>query len=239
MAKVVKNVVRGVGKVVKGVVKVAKNVVKSPIGKLIAGAALTYFGMPMIQGAIQGAQAGSGFLGSIAGAFSGAGAGLAGAASTLGDVATGLISGQMGLGQAGSALYGAMTGGGAAAAPTSIAQAMGSGTGAMTGAVRPVGQGMIAKALGATTGAVSVPGAVPTASLGQAAGQAATAGTGGLLSRVMDTVASPAGLVIGGRLLEGYGQSQALKDQWKREAEERDRRYRNLSVGNLRWERAQ
>jgi hypothetical protein len=134
MSKVVKGVVRAVKKVVSGIGKAVKKVMKSPIGRVIAIAALTFVGAPMLAGAMQGAAAGSGFLGTISGALSGAASGFSAAMSGIGTaISTGLSQG-IGAGfdslMAGSATnFGMGTVGEGFAALTGGAEAAGAGTG--------------------------------------------------------------------------------------------------------------
>lgn len=94
MSKAVKGVARAVKKVVKGIGKAVKKVMKSPIGRVLAIAALSFIGAPMLAGAMQGAAAGSGFLGTISGALSGAAQGFSAAMSGIGTAfSTGLSQG--------------------------------------------------------------------------------------------------------------------------------------------------
>jgi hypothetical protein len=80
MSKVVKKVGKAIGKVVKGVVKGVKKVVKkvtsSKFFKVIAGAALVYFGGAALMGGLKGFGAGTGF-------FKGAATGIGNAWSSL------------------------------------------------------------------------------------------------------------------------------------------------------------
>ena len=66
MSKVVKKVGKAIGKVVKGVVKgvkkVVKKVTKSKFFKVIAAAALVYFGGAALMGGLKGFGAGTGFF---------------------------------------------------------------------------------------------------------------------------------------------------------------------------------
>jgi hypothetical protein len=105
---VVKGVTKAVGGVVKGVSNVVKKIAANPIGRLVLTAGTVYFGGAAIMGAMGGASAGTGFMGTLSG-------GLKGAAAGIGNAWTGLTSaGSAAMGgnfaQAGSALKGGMTG---------------------------------------------------------------------------------------------------------------------------------
>jgi len=108
MSKVVKSVGRAIGKVVKGVVNVVKSVAKSPIGKVLLAAATVYFGGAAIMGAMGGASASTGFMGTIGGALKGATAGIANAWSGLTGAASAAMGGQFSA--AGSSLGSGFTG---------------------------------------------------------------------------------------------------------------------------------
>lgn len=96
MSKVVKKVGKAIKKVVKGVVKGVKKVWKkikqSKVLKVIAAAALVYFGGAAIMGGLGGAAGGGGFAGFLKGAATGMG----NAWSSLGSAASSVMHGQFG-----------------------------------------------------------------------------------------------------------------------------------------------
>ena len=104
MSKVVKGIGKAVKKVVDGVKKVAKKVWKSKIGRVLVTAALAYFGVPAIMGAMGQGAAAAGGLSGIEGAI----AGVKGAWTGLTTAGEALMSGE--LGKAGAALKGGMLG---------------------------------------------------------------------------------------------------------------------------------
>jgi hypothetical protein len=220
VGKAVSGVVKGVSKVVKGVVKGAgalvRKIASSKLGKVLLTAAAIYFGGAAIMGAIGGAGASTGFLGTISGAIQGAGAGISSAWSGLTGAVTGgglgsLQSGFMGANAAGQAAVGGMQ-----AVGTNLAagaQASGAFTAPVTsGSV--VGQPLASAAAG---GAPLAP-AAGTGFWGTNAG-AATVMAGGQLA---------------GGLIQGVGQQKALEEQRAYEdqqlREERARQEANMNV---------
>lgn len=108
VGRAVKKVGRSIGRVVKGAVKVVKKVAKSKVGKIIIAAAVVYFGGAAIMGAMGGASAGTGFMGTLSGAVQGAGTGIANAWTSLGTAATQALGGNFA--NAGTALSGGFQG---------------------------------------------------------------------------------------------------------------------------------
>jgi hypothetical protein len=233
MSKVVKSVGKAVGKVVKGVTKVVKGVVKgvgnvvkkiakSPIGKALLIAATVYFGGAAIIGGIKGAAAGSGFLGTLSGAVSGAGAGITSAWNGLVGAGSALMGGQ-GLGAAGQSLSSGFMGQAGAGA----AQAAGSG----------LVQGAIASpvSMGTVTGT-----ALPAAGAAGAVAPAAAASSTGAISGMWNSLgpygkmaAIQGGTQLVGGLVQGVGAQKQQDALWNREdqlaADELARREANMS----------
>lgn len=108
IGRAVGKVGRSIGKVVKGVAKVAKKVAKSKVGKILIAAAAVYFGGAAIAGAMGGASAGTGVMGTLSGAVQGAGTGIANAWTSLGTAATQALGGNFA--NAGTALSGGFQG---------------------------------------------------------------------------------------------------------------------------------
>lgn len=240
MSKVVKSVTRAVSGVVKGGSKVVRSVAKgasglikkiasSKLGKILLVAATVYFGGAALMGGIQGAAAGSGFLGSVSGAVSGAATGIANAWSALGAATSSAMGGNFAT--AGSQLASGIQG----AAPTLGA-----------GSVAPVATGTTAGAAGsATTGASQyslIPGAGGNEGLRLGASEmiklnAGGAGTGAAGGGLLSGELAKYGMITGGMQLaggtiQGIGQSQNLKDQRNYEqnlaAAQRDRIKQNM-----------
>ncbi len=208
MSKVVKSIGRAIGKVVKGVAKIAKKIIKSPIGKLVAGAALAFFGVPAVTGFFGGA-AGAGASG-LTGALNG----ISGAWSGLTGAATSLAAGN--LGEAASQIATGFTGGSSAG-----------GSGLVGGAMSPTEQ-TFAKLAGDAAGA-------GTASMGSAAaGGATTPVSQGLVGKLLSSpYAAPALIQAGSQIVSGIGQGKMIEAQNERQdrlAEEERQRY-NTNVG--------
>ena len=261
MSKIVKKVGRAVGKVVRGIGKALKKVVKSPLGRILLGAAVSFIGLPMLAGAINGAAAGSGFLGTISGAVSGAASAAGNVISGVASAGSGLISGSMGLGEAASTVMNAASapfqtgavgdflGTASQMTPTTGAEAIAGGSPA--GGAAPVGElgsGTsfmqstspmvdVAGAANATQGATTLTGGVaPIGSSipGIATQTVAQAAKEGLLARAMANPAfMPAAMKVGGGLITGIGNALTQRAAWQREDDARQRAYDNWSVGNL------
>lgn len=233
MSKVVKGVGRAIGNVVKGVGNVVKKVVQSPIGKIIAGAALVYFGgaalMGAVGGASAGAAAGSGVLGTLGGAVSG---GLSGAAAGISNAWAGLTGALSGgglsaLGQGFTGSYGAGAG--------SVAQAAGAATQAatatpgMSAAPLTPTQQALQSSLGTTTGVNTLPAGVTTGA------PAAGAAKPGLLSSLMNNIATSK--YTAPTLIQGAFQlgGAALAKKEAEDADEATRARYNANIGGFRY----
>ena len=222
MSKVVKKIGRSIGKVVKGVAKgvkkVWKKVKQSKVLKVIATAALVYFGGAALMGGIGGAAGGGG----ISGALSGAAQGMGNAWSSIG--------------AAGSS---AMGGNFSAAGSNLMAGVQGQTINAATGAVTGVASGG-ANALLANPGVANIPGmtGINTGGATQAYGatNAATSAAvelgkqeakKGLLGTMMSSpYTAPALISTGGNMISGYAQGaqqqEMLDQQQEQELERRD-----------------
>lgn len=237
MSKVVKGVTRAVKGVVKGVSKVVKSVAKgvsgvvkkiagSKLGKVLLAAATIYFGGAALMGAIGGAGASTGFLGTIGGAIKGAGAGIANAWTGLTGAAGAAMGGNFGA--AGSSLSQGFMGAGSA------------GAGA-AGGIQAVGMNLPAgvQASGAMTAPVG-----SSAVAGQPLASAASGG--GLVNTAANTAANPgfwgtnsgaatimAGGQLAGNVLSGVGQQKALEDERAFAEAERDRINREMAEGRF------
>ena len=232
MSKAVKKVGRAIGKVVKGAVKVVKKVASSKIGKILIGAATIYFGGAAIMGAMGGASAGTGVIGTIGGALKGAAAGISSAWSGLTGAASAAMGGQFSA--AGSSLGSGFTG------------AYSAGSGAVTGAAGTAVNAAAAAttpAVGATEGVAfygaNAPVAVmPTVNAATSAGAGAAGGaTAGTLTGMSPL--TQYGLISGGTqlasgLIQGAGQQKALEEQRKFELDQqqaaRDRYNENVGA---------
>jgi hypothetical protein len=227
VGKVIKGVAKVAQKVVKGVGKVVKSIAKSKIGKVLLAAATVYFGGAAIMGAVGGASAGTGFMGTISGAIQGAGAGITSAWNGLVGAGGALMGGQ-GLGAAGSSLSQGFMGAGAAG------QAAVGGAAAGTAGAAP---GLIQ---GAVTSPVHM-GSVVGTPLGPAGAAAAPAagGAGGWVSGVWNGLgeygkmaAIQAGSQLAGGLIQGVGAQKQQQALWDREdtlaSNERERRDQNM-----------
>lgn len=243
MSKIVKKAGRAIKKVVKGVGKVVKKIAKSPIGKMVLIAAATYFGVPMLAGALGGAAAGTGIAGTLSGALSGAGSGLAQAWGGLTGAASALGSGSF------SGAANALAGG------FSPSAAYGAGGGVMNLGVTDIGVGT-ASAGGGGGGAGGMaldPYSPPTlAELGKnlpnglttANASAAPAGSsgGGILSGMMGGSNSsilPSLIQAGSSMIGAIGQQKMAKEeiQAREDAERRlreeEQARRNGNMGVL------
>jgi len=227
MSKVVKGIGRAIGKVVKGVTNVVKKVAKSKLGKVLITAAAIYFGGAALQGAMQGASAGSGFFGSISSGLSGAAQGIGNAWSSLGTAASQAVGGNFA--NAGNALSTGFQGGSASmvdgalvSQPLSIASAPPPPT-ASVPAAPPTGRTDINALIGKTPPQMSVPGLnVPP-----------TTPPGLLASAMSSPYTAPAMIMSGTQLLGGYMQGKAAQDQQDQQiamAEDERKRY-NANVG--------
>jgi hypothetical protein len=227
MSKAVKSVGRAIGKVVKGVVKTVKKVASSKFGKIILAAATVYFGGAAIMGAMGGASAGTGFLGTLSGAVQGAGAGISSAWGGLTGSLTG--GGFSALGQGFTGAYGAGSGA-VTAANAAAVQAAGGGFGAGGyGSVGTTGQ----------TAAGTTLSSAPTAAL-----TTPPPGGGGIISNAwnglgdygkMAAVQGTTQLV--GGAIQGAGQQKAMEEQRNYELEQQQaaRNRYNENVGTNWW----
>ena len=215
MSKVVKGIGRAISGVVKGVTNVVKKVAKSKLGKILITAAAIYFGGAALQGAMQGASAGSGFLGSISSGLSGAAQGVANAWTSLGTAASQAIGGNFA--NAGNALSTGIQGGSATMAegalvtqPLSIASAP-IAPPTSTPTAPPTGRVDINALIGKTPPQMSVPGLnVPP-----------TTPPGLLASAMSSPYTAPAMIMSGTQLvggaMQGYGAQQEAKRQEQRQ----------------------
>lgn len=228
MSKVVKGIGRAIGKVVKGVVNVVKKVAKSKLGKILITAAAVYFGGAALQGAMQGASAGSGFFGSISSGLQGAAQGIGNAWSSLGTAATQAVGGNFA--NAGNALSTGFQGGSASmvdgalvSQPMSIASAP-MATPAPPMSAPPTGGVDMNAVLGKASPQMSVPGlnVPPTTPPGLLAGAMSSPYT------------APAMIMSGTQLLGGYMQGKAAQDQQDQQIamneEEKARYQRNVGT---------
>lgn len=226
MSKVVKKIGRSIGKVVKGVAtgvkKVWKKVQQSKVLKIIATAALIYFGGAALMGGIGGAAGGGG----ISGALSGAAQGMGNAWSSLSAAGSSVMSGNF-----------------SAAGSNLMAGAQGQTINAATGAVTGVASGG-ANALLANTGTAAGTGAAAQGVPGYVQGATQTYGAAnpvanaavqlgteeakkGLLGTIMSSpYTAPALISTGGNMIAGYAQGaqqqEMLDQQTQRAQEERD-----------------
>ena len=227
MSKVVKKIGRSIKKVVKGVVKgvkkVWKKVKQSKVLKVIATAALIYFGGAALMGGIGGAAGGGG----ISGALSGAAQGMGNAWSSLSAAGSSVMGGNFSA--AGSNLMAGVQG-----------QTINAATGPATGVVSGGVNGLLANTgTAAGTSAAGVSNIAPgmakmgatnvvnstAAQLGQQGLQ--EAGKKGLLGTMMSSpYTAPALISTGGNMIAGYAQGaqqqEMLDQQAQRAQEERD-----------------
>lgn len=239
MSKAVKSIGRAIGKVVKGVVKVVKKVASSKIGKIILAAATIYFGGAALMGAMGGASAGTGFLGTISGAVQGAGAGISSAWSGLTGAFTG--GGLSSLGQGFTGSYGA---GSSAVTASNMAATGGGFAGGGYGSVGLQGQ-TGAQVAGMTSSTTA--GAANT--MGSAAGYAPAAATTpvtspGLVSGAWNGLgeygkmaAVSGGMQLAGGALQGKAAQDQMEDQRQYELEQQTaaRNRYNENVGTRLW----
>lgn len=212
MSKAVKKVGRFVGKVVKGVGKAIKKFSKSTVGKILIAAATVYFGGAAIMGAMGGASAGTGFLGTLSGAIQGAGAGISTAWSGLTGAASSLIAGE-GLAGAGSSLSAGMTG------------AYSAGASAVGGAATAGGS-----ALASTVGQTA-------ATTGKVAANTTSPGLWASMGDRAQAAVISSGTQVAGGLIQGAGQQRALEEQRDYEEEKlaKERERYNQNVGTAWW----
>jgi hypothetical protein len=229
MSKVVKKVGRAVSKVVKGVSKVVSGVVKgvgnvvkkiasSKLGKILLMAATVYFGGAAIMGAMQGAAAGSGFLGTISSAVSGAGTGIANAWSALGAATSSALGGNFA--QAGSQLATGFQGG-SLAGGTGITAAAGGTTGLTAGGAAQGGSmySLAGGAPAAGAGLTAPAGSTALAGGGSVLGAGGAAQGGGLLSSLSPLgqyAAVSGGMQLAGGAIQDYSQQKQIDDERKR-----------------------
>jgi hypothetical protein len=249
MSKVVKSVGRAIGKVVKGVVNVVKSVAKSPIGKVLLAAATVYFGGAAIMGAMGGASASTGFMGTIGGALKGATAGIANAWSGLTGAASAAMGGQFSA--AGSSLGSGFTGSYAAgssavnAANAAAVSAAGGGFPAGAGgygSVGPSGQ----TAAGTTLSSAPASAATTPGTYWTSPAQAVTAPppNPGIISGAWNSLgdygkmaAVQGSMQLAGGAIQGAGQQKAMEEQRRYEQEQAQlaRNRYNENVGTSWW----
>ena len=223
MSKVVKKIGRSIKKVVKGVVKgvkkVWKKVKQSKVLKVLAVAALIYFGGAALMGGIGGAAGGGG----ISGALSGAAQGMGNAWSSLSAAGSSVMGGNFSA--AGSNLMAGVQG-----------QTINAATGAATGVVSGGVNGLLANtAPAAGTSAAGVSNIASGMAANGAAVPAGNAALGlgqeaakqGLLGTMMSSpYTAPALISTGGNMIAGYAQGaqqqEMLDQQAQRAQEERD-----------------
>lgn len=239
MSKAVKSVGRAIGKVVKGVVNVVKKVASSKIGKVLLAAATVYFGGAAIMGAMGGASASTGFMGTIGGALKGAGAGIANAWSGLTGAASAAMGGQFSA--AGSSLGSGFTGaygaGSSAVSAANAAAVSAAGGGFPAGAggygsVGTSGQTAAGSTLtSAPTAALTTPPVTPPPNPGIISSAWNSLGDYGKMAAVQGTTQ-----LVGGAV-QGYGQQKAMEEQRNYELQQQQAardRY-NENVGTNWW----
>jgi hypothetical protein len=236
MSKAVKSVGRAIGKVVKGVVNVVKKVAKSPIGKVLLAAATVYFGGAAIMGAMGGASASTGVMGTIGGALKGATAGIANAWTGLTGAASAAVGGNFGaagssLGSGFTGAYGAGSGAVSAANLAAAGGALPASPGAY-GSVGTSGQTAAGTTLtSAPTAPLTTPPVTPPAEPGIISRAWNGLGDYGKMAAVQGATQ-----LVGGAI-QGVGQQKAMEEQrnfeLQQQAEARDRYNRN--VGTRLW----
>jgi hypothetical protein len=236
MSKVVKGIGRAIGKVVKGVGKVVSGVVKgvgsvvkkiasSKLGKILLMAATVYFGGAAIMGAMQGAAAGSGFLGTISSAVSGAGTGIANAWSALGAATSSAMGGNFA--QAGSQLAtgfqgGSLAGGTGVSVGATTGLTAGSTAGGAAGGAAQGGSmySLAGGAPAAGAGLTAPAGSTALAGGGSVLGAGGAAQGGGLLSSLSPLgqyAAVSSGMQLAGGAIQDYSQQKQIEDERKRQ----------------------
>lgn len=238
MSKVVKGIGRAIGGVIKGVVNVVKGVVSgvkkiasSKIGKIILAAATVYFGGAAIMGAMGGASAGTGFLGTIGGAVQGAGAGIANAWSGLTGAFTGGGFSALGKGFTGAYSAGSGAVGSAAQAATTAAT-----NAATSGATQAAGTGVATTPNPLVTNPVitqqsTVPLVPPSNNPGIISSAWNGLGDYGKMAAVQGT------MQLAGGAIQGYGQQKAMEEQraYELEQEQLARDRYNQNIGTRLW----
>lgn len=221
MSKIVKGIGRAIGKVVKGVGNLVKKVFKSKLGKLVAGAALMFFGVPAVAGLFGGGAAGAAGLSG----FAGASANISAAWGSLTGAASSMLAGNFA--QAGSQLTTGMLGPATEAVGAGGAAA-GEAAGAATGAGGAAGQ-----AAGGAAWTQSPTGLNVLAAEGNAMVQPT-----GLLSKFTSSpYFAPAVVQAGGAVLQGIGQAKAQQAQLEYQEKLKNdelKRY-NTNVGTRLW----
>ena len=221
MSKVVRGIGRAIKKVVSGVGKLVRKVFKSKLGKLVAGAALVFFGVPAVSGLFGGGAAAASGLSGLAGAS----ANISAAWGSLTGAASSMLAGNFA--QAGSQLATGMLG------PTTEAigaggAAAGEAAGAATG-----GAGAAGQAAGGAAWTQSPTGLNVLAAEGNAMVQPT-----GLLSKFTSSpYFAPAVVQAGGAVLQGIGQAKAAQAQIDATQKLKDdelKRY-NTNVGTRLW----
>ncbi len=240
MSKVTKAIGRAIKKTIKGVVKVVKKIASSKIGKILIAAATIYFGGAAILGAMGGASASTGLMGTISGALKGAGAGISSAWSGL----TGATSAAMGgnFSAAGSSLGSGFTGANAAGAQAVSGAAQGVATGVTNGMTSGMqvgldGQPLASAMQNATQPTLQSLGGAP---LDAGAKAATDFGGDGIISSAWNGLgdfgkmaAIQGSMQIAGGALQGKAAEDQRRFDLKQQAAARDRY--NTNVGTRLW----
>ena len=220
MSKLVKSVGRAIGKVVSGVKNIVKKVFKSKLGKLVAGAALMFFGVPAVAGLFGGGAAGAAGLSG----FAGASANISAAWGSLTGAASSMLAGNFA--QAGTQLSTGMLG-----PATDAIGAGGAAAGEAAGAAS--GAGAAGQAAGGAAWTQSPTGLNVLAGEGNAMVQPT-----GLLSKFTSSpYFAPAVVQAGGAVLQGIGQAKAGQAQLEYQEKLKNdeiKRY-NTNVGTRLW----
>ena len=220
MSKIVKGIGRAIGKVVKGVGNLVKKVFKSKLGKLVAGAALMFFGVPAVAGLFGGGAAGAAGLSG----FAGASANISAAWGSLTGAASSMLAGNFA--QAGTQLSTGMLG-----PATDAIGAGGAAAGEAAGAAS--GAGAAGQAAGGAAWTQSPTGLNVLAAEGNAMVQPT-----GLLSKFTSSpYFAPAVVQAGGAVLQGIGQAKAGQAQLEYQEKLKNdeiKRY-NTNVGTRLW----
>lgn len=234
MSKVVKSVGRAISKVVKGAVNAVKKVGKSKFGKVLIAAAGVYFGGAALSGMMQGASAGSGFLGTISSGLQGAVQGIGNAWSSLGTAATQALGGNFA--NAGTAISSGFQGGTASMVDGAlVTQPMSFAGAPATPLASPAAptnspSWMVNSGLAKAPPQVSIPGLnVPPV---------APPTNPGLIAGMMSSpYAAPAAIMGGSQLIGGVMQGYGAQKQQERQEQlhaEAQNRY-STNVGTRLW----
>jgi hypothetical protein len=208
---VVKGVTKAVSGVVKGVTNAVKKIVSSPIGKAILMAGAVYFGGAAIMGAMGGASAGTGIMGTLSGGLKGAMAGIGNAWTGLKAAGGAAMAGNFG--QAGSSLWGGMSG------------AYSAGQGAVATLAQPAGGLLTQQTTNGYNLAFQPGGAAPAVPAG-----GAPAAGGDLAKAVTRSAMINAGSQLAGNVMTGMAEEAKYKEELKQEALARQRHNDNVGA---------